>query len=163
MVHILELYDKVSLNSVVSFDDNIAITVESLFRNGFYHLKAQINLRNRPIGGTNRNFVMVVLSYLPAAAWSYHAECGYSFKFKIRGTVKGIQLEIKDSKKRKVIDEYVSVTGNFKEKSFPLKRDPFLWTEIEEICFTVFCEISFIPEACGEFEIIDCMLDKELL
>ena len=64
-------------------------------------MKAELKLNHKPIDSSDRNFVMALLTYLPAMDWSYYAESGYSLKFKIRGNISGIQLEVKNKDKRK--------------------------------------------------------------
>ncbi len=158
--NVFETYGKKEVTAIVSFEDSYAIRIEPLLQNGVYLLKAKISLKNKPAVKTNRNFVMALLSYLPQMDWSYHVECGYSFKFKIRGNIKGLQLEIKNKAKRKLLDEYVAVGNNFEEKIFPLSGEISVWQDVEEICFTVFCEDEYIQRQDGNFEIMDCILEK---
>lgn len=123
-------------------------------------MKAELKLNHKPIDSSDRNFVMALLTYLPAMDWSYYAESGYSLKFKIRGNISGIQLEVKNKDKRKVIDEYIHVSDIFKEKAFPLAGDSMIWQDIEEICFTVFCEKEYVQKDKGYFEVMDCVLEN---
>lgn len=159
-LNLLESYVGRKATAIVSFEDNSAIEIEPLFKNGIYLLSAKINIENRPITRTDRNFVMALLTYLPAMDWSYYAECEYSLKFKIRGNINGMQLEVKNSNKSKILDEYISVGKGFQEIVFPLSGDVLKWRNIEEICFTVFCEEEYIQEKQGNFEIMDCILEK---
>lgn len=145
---------------IVSFEDSNAITIEPLFQSGIYVLKASINIENKPKTRDNKNFVMALLKYIPELNWRYYCECGYSLKFKIRGNIKGLQLEVKNDKMRKVLDEYISITEFFEENTFRLKGDGSIWESIEEICFTVFCEGKYISGTNGRFEIMDCRLEK---
>lgn len=145
---------------IVSFEDSNAIQIDPLQQCGIYILKVNIDLKNKPTTRDNRNFVMALLKYIPELNWKYYCECGYSFKFKIRGNIKGLQVEVKNNRMRKVIDEYIAVTNNFKEVSFQLNGDSSIWEKIEEICFTIFCEDKYICSNNGMFEIIDCKLDK---
>lgn len=159
-VNIFESYEGKKAIAIVSFEDSHAIEIEPLFRNGIYLLSAKVNLRNKPATKDKRNFVMALLTYLPAMDWSYYAECGYSLKFKIRGNINGIQLEVKNKNKRKLIDEYISVEKYFREKVYQLCGEALMWQDIEEICFTVFCEDEYIQDEQGDFEIMDCVLEK---
>lgn len=92
--------------------------------------------------------------------WSYYAECGYSLKFKIRGNIKGVQLEVKNKRKQKLIDEYIRLSDSFESWEFPLDREVSRWKKIEEICFTVFDEPDYILNRHGNFEIIDLVLNR---
>lgn len=159
-INIFESYRGKSVVPIVSYGDIHAIEIEPLLQNGIFLLKSNINLENRPATKSNRDFVMALLTYTPVKDWSYYAECGYSFKFKIRGSIKGIQLEVKNKDRRKLIDEYVAVEDNFHEKIYPLIGDTSIWVDVEEICFTVFCEDEYIQNKYGGFEIMDCKLEK---
>lgn len=145
---------------IVSFGDSKAIKIGPLQQSGIYILKADIDLKNKPKTGENRDFVMALLKYIPSLNWKYYCEMKYSFKFKIRGNIKGIRLEIKDNRIQKIMDEYIPVTQDFREHAFLLKGDSAVWENIEEICFTVFCENEYIDGDTGKFEIINCRLDK---
>lgn len=105
---------------------------------------------------------MALLQYHPPADWSYHAECRYNLKFKIRGSIKGVQLEVKSGNwnKNKLIDEYVPVTDCFTDHVYPLNGNAQIWQSVEEICFTVFIEEEYMQETKGFFEIMDCVLEK---
>ena len=97
-----------------------------LFHNGIYLLRAVINLDNKAQEEIQRDFVMALLQYYPPIDWSYHAECRYNLKFKIRGNIQGIQLESEKAanwkQETKLIDEYVPVTDCFTTHVYPLKR-----------------------------------------
>lgn len=159
-VNIFETYGSRRIVPVVSFDDAQAIKVAPLFQNGIYLMRAEIMLNHKTTERMDQNFVMALLTYLPTRDWSYCAECGYSLKFKIRGSINGIQLEVKNKDKRKLIDEYIQVSDAFKEKEFPLAGDIGIWKDIEEICFTVFCAKEYIQKEYGYFEVMDCVLEK---
>lgn len=96
LINIFEEYgrDKGEAKTIVSFSDQNAITTMPLLHNGIYLLRAMINLDNKAQKEIQREFVMALLQYYPPADWSYHAECRYNLKFKIRGSIKGVQLEL---------------------------------------------------------------------
>ncbi len=161
-VNIFETYTCEGKNviPIVSFGDSHAIMIQPLFENGICLLKANINFMNKPEVNTERIFVMALLSYLPSIDWSYYAECGYSLKFKIRGNIKAMRLEVKNQDKRKLIDEYVHITDCFEEKVYPLSGEERVWENVKEICFTVFDEEEYVQSSQGCFEIMSCRLEK---
>lgn len=133
-----------------------------LLHNGIYLLRAIINLDNKARKGIQREFVMALLQYYPSADWSYQVECRYNLKFKIRGSIKRVQLEVKSGNwnKNKLIDEYVPVTDCFTAYAYPLNGNAQIWQSVEEICFTVFIEDEYMQEMKGFFETMDCVLEK---
>lgn len=160
-INILEEFSKIGeVCPVVSFGDSDAIKVEPLMQYGKGILIVKIDLSKKPLSCEKRNFVMALMKYLPCMNWKYFVELGYCFKFKIRGNIKGIQLEIKNGSHEKVIDEYIKVTNSFAEHSFDLSRMNGRLEDVGEICFTVFCESKYIDSSNGRFEIYDCLLTK---
>lgn len=63
--NIFETCDKKRIVPIVSFEDCHAIKIDPLYQRGVCLLAAKINLKNKPITRTNRDFVMALLSYLP--------------------------------------------------------------------------------------------------
>lgn len=124
-------------------------------------IKADIDVSEKP-SNTDRNFVMVFLKYLPKLNMSYYCRKGYSLGFDIKSDkgVCGIQLEIKDVRANKVIDEYVSVSKELKHYSFKLCNYSGVdsWKEINEICFTLFLEDGYITKNKGKLFISNCNL-----
>lgn len=157
--NIFEYCEEKQAFPIVSFGDRHAIEIEPLLQNGIYLLKADINLERKPVINTDRNFVMALLKYSPYADWSCYAECGYRLRFKIRGNISGVQLEVKNRSKQKLIDSYVQITDNFESWEFPLDKEISRWKEVEEICFTVFDESEYISDNHGYFEIMALVLD----
>lgn len=158
--NILEFCDRKKLIPIVSFGDSHAIEIEPLLKNGIYLLRADINLERKPPINIDRIFVMALLQYTPYVDWSYYAECGYRLKLKIRGNIKGVQLEVKNRSNQKLIDEYIGITSSFELWEFPLDLEPSRWKEVKEICFTVFDESEYILNVRGYFEIINLVLDR---
>lgn len=144
---------------IVSYGDNHAIEIEPIMQYGKPLLKAHIDLTNIPKTDENRKFVMVALIYLPDEDWKYYSEKHFSLKFKIRGSINAVQLEVKDPQRNKLIDEFVEVEKNFREYAFTLWSERN-WEKVNQICFTVFCESEYISECKGSFEVIDCYLDQ---
>lgn len=163
-VNIFEEYarDKGEAKAIVSFNDQHAITIMPLLHNGIYLVRAEINLDNKAQEEIQRDFVMALLQYYPPADWSYHAECRYNLKFKIRGNIQGVRLEVKSGNwnKNKLIDEHVPVTDCFTTHVYSLSGNAQIWQSVEEICFTVFIEDEYIQGTRGFFEIMDCVLEK---
>ncbi|WP_330616782.1 hypothetical protein, partial [Sellimonas sp.] len=119
-----------------------------------------IDLSHKPKKAIKREFVMALMVFIPAKDWSAYVECGYRLKFKIRGNIRGVQLEIKGKDKRKLLDSYVPVSDHFEEKNYPLEGPDTLWQQVEELCFTIFCDPEYIEADKGHFEIIKCRLEK---
>lgn len=147
------------VESIVSYGDSHAIKIEPIMQYGKPLLKARIDISQLPNTKENRQFVMVLLKYIPNENWKYYSEKNYLFKFKIRGTISAIQLEIKDPGGNKIIDRRVEVKDSFKEYAFALYNAQN-WERIDQICFTVFCENDYISEGLGNFEIMDCRLER---
>ena len=63
--------------------------------------------------------------------WSPYAECGYNLKFIIRGSIKGVQREVKD--KKKIIDSYIQVIDRLGVKIYSLKGFNTVWKDVEEL------------------------------
>lgn len=103
---------------------------------------------------------MALLKYTLCVDWSYYAECGYCLKFKIRGNIKGIQLEVKNRRKQKLIDKYIQIRDSFEAWEFPLDKEASKWEDVEEVCFTVFDEPEYILNGRGSFEVMDLTLDR---
>lgn len=143
---------------VVSYGDSKAIVIEPLMQYGKAILIARLDISNKPQINQDRNFVMALLKYTSNMDWHYYADLGYDFKFKVRGNIEGLQLEIKDAAGQKIIDEYIQIQDSFKEYKISLKNKKGCVDKINEICFTAFCEDGYIAENTGRFEIYDCML-----
>ena len=154
-----KIKESIVVTPVVSFGDSTAINIQPLQQGGVHILKASVNLKNSSRTGEKRDFVMALLKYIPPMDWKYYCEEKYSFKFKIRGNINGIQLEIKDKGLKKIVDEYILVTHDFQEYEFPLRGESSIWESIEEVCFIVFNEERYIQGDIGMFEIFDCKLD----
>ena len=144
---------------IVSYGDSHAIVIEPIMQYGKPLLKAHINISQSPNTKEKRQFVMALLKYIPNENWKYYSEKNYLFKFKIRGTISAIQLEIKDPIGNKIINKFVEVKDSFTEYAFALYNAQN-WERIDQICFTVFCENTYISEEQGNFEIMDCYLER---
>lgn len=159
-INVLEEYKKrADIFPVISYGDSQAIEIEPLMQYGKAILIARIDISNRPRNYQNRDFVMVLLKYIPSENWNYYQELGYYFKFKIRGNIQGLQLEIKDTKGQKIIDKFIEVGDSFKEYKISLFNKKV--DEISEICFTAFCEERYMIQDIGWFEIFDCIIHTE--
>lgn len=159
--NIFESCDEKKAIPIVSFGDSHAIEISPLINNGIYLLRADINLEGKPSLNIDRIFVMALLKYTPYIDWSYYAECGYILKFKIRGNIKGIQLEVKNRRKQKLIDKYIQIRDSFESWEFPLDKEASKWKDVEEVCFTVFDEPEYILNGRGSFEVMDLTLENQ--
>lgn len=150
-----------SAQPVISYGDPNAISIEPFVKSGKVILKAKVDFSNRPAVKDKRDFVMALLKYLPPKDWSVFAELDYCLSFKIRGTIKGVQLEVKDSAMKKVIDQFIPVTECFVEHVISLRGKEKILDCIEEVCFTVFDEEKYHFDRKGDFEVYECMLKKQ--
>lgn len=165
-IYIFEEYCKNNrFEPIISYSDNHALEIRSEIDRGNIIIRADIDFSERPNNNDNRNFVMILLKYIPKCNLSYFYKKGYNLMFDIKsdGRVTGIQLEIKDANKDKVVDEFVDVTNEFHHHSLRLKQysKPEAWKEISEICFTIFDEKGYILDNTGKIEIRNCILKKE--
>lgn len=151
---------KNELKQAVSYGDSDAIILEPLMHSGKFILSAKVNITQCPKSKENREFVMALLQYIPSTDWSYFSDLGYYLSFRIRGTIIGVQLEIKDPEGHKVIDKYVKVTDSFKKHCIGLGEKKGQLGNVSEVCFTIFCEDKYIGQEKGRFEVIDCMITK---
>lgn len=148
------------IKKAVSFGDDEAIVVEPLMQYGKPILIANLNMSNAPQDYNNVVFVMAFLEYLPLKNWSCFSELDYQLVFKIRGNINGVQLEIKDEKKRKIIDEYIKITDTFEKKTVSLRNRQL--SNISEVCFTIFNENKYIQKGGnGKFEMFDFWITNE--
>ena len=148
------------VEAIVSYGDSHAIQIAPLLHNGCFILSGSIDLSHKPKKAIKREFVMALMVFIPAKDWSAYVECGYRLKFKIRGNIRGVKLEIKGKDKRKLLDSYVPVSDHFEEKNYPLEGPDTLWQQVEELCFTIFCDPEYIEADKGHLEIIKCRLEK---
>lgn len=116
-------------------------------------------------GDTNNkpDFVMALLDFNnPYQDWSSYLSRESDFQIEISGDdgIPEIQLEIKDKSGDKLIDEKISVTQNITMHSFKLNKsndtNPECFSEIKEICFTVFSTPSNLVK--GRFNIHSCQI-----
>lgn len=150
------------IQPIISYGDSKALKIVSESDRGDIIVKANIDLKRLPEHNENRNFVMVLLKYIPKCDMTYFYKKGYSFMFDIKSHkgVAGVQLEIKDINGAKVIDEFISVSQVKENYSFKLSdySECEAWKEISEICFTLFTEKDYITKNTGDLEISKCML-----
>lgn len=156
--------EKNTIHPVVSYGDSKALIIRSEIDRGNIIVKADIDFMQKP-QNNNRDFVMILLKYIPKGNMSYFYKKGYSLMFDIRskkGTT-GIQLEVKDINGGKVIDEFLNVSDQLKHYSFKLSEYSQVeaWKEISEICFTIFSEKEYVSSNVGNIEIQNCKLKIE--
>lgn len=101
-----------------------------------------------------QDFAMALFEYVPYDNWSGFFMAEYFFEFDAisSGDVRGVQLEIKDDSRNKIIDKYLKV-GNM-EQHFQIylpsiTRDYTAWRKISQICFTVFFDNNYIQGEKG--------------
>lgn len=164
-IYVFEEYCKNQrFEPIVSYGDSGALKILSEIDRGNIIVGANIDFSKRPDNNENRNFVMILMKYVPKCNMIYYYKKGYSFMFDIKADkgISGIQLEIKNINQRHIVDEFVSVTNEWKHYSFELKRyfKEEAWKEISEICFTIFDEKGYIFDDIGKLEIRNCLLKK---
>lgn len=165
-VYIFNKYcEKNRIQPIISYGDSNALQVTTELDKGNVQIKANMDLSHLPKANHERNFVMILLKYIPLANFSYFYKKGYSFIFDIKSKkgICGIQLEIKNTHGGKIIDEYIQVSPNLSHHSFKLNEysNSEGWKDINEICFTIFTEDGYILERKGSLEIYNCMLKIE--
>lgn len=153
--------------NIISFDlslfkpinkDNIVINVINNGDNKGFSLKANVDFfsTNNP-----PDFAMALLEFIsPYQDWSSYYSKGANFQFEISGDegISDLQLEIKDKTGAKLIDEKIMVTDIITKHSFKLNNyknlGPESFSEIKEICFTVFNKHK--QPVKGSFNIYSC-------
>lgn len=157
--------EKNKIYPVISYGDSKALKVCSEINKGTITVKANMDLKKKPQNDDYRNFVMILLKYTPKCNMVYFYKKGYSLMFDVKSKkgVSGIQLEVKDINGDKVIDEFLKVSEELKHYSFKLSDYSKVegWKEINEICFTIFCEKGYITKNVGSVEIQNCLLKIE--
>lgn len=153
---------KNKIQPIISYGDSNAFKIISRIDQGKIIVSGEMDLRKKPENNEHRKFVMICLKYIPKCNMTYFYKKGYSFMFDIRSEkgICGLQLEIKDTKANKVINEYLPVTKEFLNYSFKINEflDIEAWKEINEICFTVFLEDDYVYKTKGNLEIKNCFL-----
>lgn len=120
--------------------------------------------------GTTNNppeFAMALLDFnKPFQDWTSYYLKGSYFQFEISGDdgINEIQLEIKNSSGQKLIDRKINVTNMLTKHSFKLNNidiNPECFSEVKEICFTVFNKPKETVK--GNFKIHSCeiLLEEE--
>lgn len=165
-VNVFEKYcEKNRIHSVVSYGDANALHLITELNRGKIRVKAEVDLQNKPRNNDNRNFVMILLKYIPKCNMTYFYNKKYSFMFDVKSEkgICGMQVEVKDIYGAKVIDEFVKVENEWRHYSFKLNEygESEAWKEIQEICFTFFTEKKYILKNKGWVEIEDCILKVE--
>lgn len=147
---------------IVSYGDSSAITTATMIQRGNVTLKADLNLQNCPKNNEKRNFVMALLKYIPPCDWSSFASRDYVIEFTMRVSqnIKGVQLEIKDPRGSKIMDEFVQAEEKelVYTSSLAASCEGAGWKQISEICFVIFTEEQYIDGINGHFEISDFKL-----
>ena len=152
------------INPIVSYSDSKAIKIKTEYVQGAIIVKADVNFTNLPLNLEKRDFVMILLKSMPVCDYSYYFKKKYELVFKAcspRG-IKGIQLEIKNEVKNKIVDEYIALNKEFQDYRIKLNQygEESTWKDIEEICFTIFPEKKYMEKSKGEFVIKDFVLVK---
>lgn len=165
-VNVFEKYcEKNRIHSVVSYGDANALSLITELNKRKVKVRAEVDLQNKPRNNDNRNFVMILLKYIPKCNMTYFYAKGYSFMFDAKSEkgICGMQVEVKDIYGAKVMDEFVKVSNEWRHYSFKLNEygESVAWKEIQEICFTFFTEKEYISKNKGGVEIENCILKVE--
>lgn len=165
-VYLLEKYcERNRVHPIVSYGDTNALNLYTEIDKGRVTVRAEVDLQKKPQSNDNRHFVMIMLKYIPKCNMTYFYNKGYSFMFDAKSEkgICGIQVEVKDTHKLKVIDEFVEIEKEWKSYAFKLNEYGLseAWKEIEEICFTIFLEKEYILKNKAYIEIRNCILQVE--
>lgn len=155
---ILEQYCRnKDVEPIISYSDPNALKITTTIKQGKISLRGDVNLKNQPRNKENRNFVMALIKYIPDYDWSSFVRKNYSLMLNVNVSdhIKGMQLEIKDNKLQKVIDQFIPTAENTTTFKYELSRvgDSMALEKISEICFTIFCEEKYIDSINGCFEV----------
>lgn len=156
-----EYCKKNRIKAISSYDNQKAIQIDTVIDRNIIGIRAIIDVSDKFCDG-EKNFVMILLKYIPKSNMAYYYRKGYSLAFDIKSDkgVCGMQLEVKDIAANKVMDEYVSVSKELRHYSFKLRdySEIASWKEINEICFTFFLEKDYLTKDKGKVFISNCKL-----
>lgn len=160
---ILEQYCRnKDVEPIISYSDPDALKITTTIKQGKILLRGDVNLKNQPRNKDNRNFVMALIKYIPDYDWSSFVRKNYTLMLNVNVSdhIKGMQLEIKDDKLQKVIDQFIPIAEKTTTFKYELSRvgDSTTLERISEICFTIFCEEKYIDSIDGCFEVSEFSL-----
>ena len=105
-------------------------------------------------------FAMLLFPFVPAVNFSeyYDEDYALSFTLETSENIKQVQLQIKNRSQQQFID-YSVHNGRFYEKIKNM-ADRTNWSDVLEICFTIFADDSYITGESGYIKITDFQLSK---
>lgn len=125
-------------------------------------MAVKVNFNKQEKGSPSPDFIMGLIQFLPFENWAPYYEKDYKLEFEISSSagLSSVQLEIKDSRKSKILDISLKTSENLTKYSFNLKEHGTLekWSEVQELCFTVFKRSA--ADAEGMFKVTGLQLSK---
>ena len=123
---------------------------------------AKIDISEAPTNSKNQEFVMCLINYIPSENWVdfYKRDFYIEFNIKASKEIRKVQLEIKNSLKDKLVDKEINLTEtdvHVKLSMSKLAREG-AWSDINEICFTIFLNKSYIVDNTGELVVTNLNL-----
>lgn len=149
--------------AILSFADQEGIKKLDTIGEDSISVKAEIDFSNKPRNRNQREFAMVFIEIIPEEDWQLYAKRNYVLEFDIASSgINAVQLEMKNATKARIIDKYIPTKEEMEKQIITLKDHAPIesYSNVSEICFTVFCEEAFIQGTKGQIEICDLTLRK---